>query len=138
MSDPVALDLYIQDFVTTHKLLNSHYPWASLVNRRFLEDGLLKVFQFQSGGATHLALGQQLALPDGDWLRIEMTHAIPAVDEHRFDCLRMMQAPTHMGIEVERVGDKTVIVKMTTRHRGLINVCFVIRDGLPLENPFLA
>lgn len=138
MSDPVALDLYIQDFVTTHKLLNSHYPWTSLVNRRFLEDGLLKVFQFQSGGVTHFAVGQHLALPDADWLRIEMTRPIPTVEEHRFDCLRMMQASTHMGLDIESVGDATVIVKMTTRHRGLINVCFVIHDGIPLKHPILA
>jgi len=137
MSDAVALDLFIQDFVTTNKLLNSHCPWASLVNRRFLEDGLLKVFSFQSGDSTCHAIGRHIALPDTDWLRIELTHAIPQVEEHRFDCLRMMQATTHTGLVVEKGGADALFVKLTTRHRGLINIVFVIRDGLALANPFL-
>ena len=137
MADPVALDLFIQDFVTTNKLLDSHYPWTSLVNRRFVDDGLTKVLVFQSGGAAHYAVARPLALPDADWLRIELTRAIPAVDEHRFDCLRMMQASTHVGLDIEKIGSEIVVVKMTTRHRGLVNVAFVIRDGLALANPFL-
>jgi hypothetical protein len=137
MADPVALDLFIQDFVTTNKLMNSHYPWLSLVNRRFLEDGLTKVLSFQSGGVAHHAVARHLALPDDEWLRIELTRAIPAVETHRFDYLRMMQSSTHVGFDIEVQGDKTVIVKMNTRHRGLVNVVFVIRDCLPLENPFL-
>ena len=136
MADPVALDLFIQDFVTTNKLLDSHYTWSSLVNRRFIDDGLTKVLEFKSGGAVCYAVAQPLVLPDADWLRIELTRAIPAVEEHRFDCLRMMQSSTHIGLEVEKSGN-AVIIKMTTRHRGLVNVAFVIRDGLALENPFL-
>lgn len=136
MADPVALDLFIQDFVTTNKLLNSHYPWVSLVNRQFVDDGLVKVLEFKSGGATCYAVAQHLTLPDADWLRIELTRAIPDVEEHRFDCLRMMQSGTHIGLDIEKIG-AGVIVKMTTRHRGLVNVAFVIRDGLALENPFL-
>jgi hypothetical protein len=136
MADPVALDLYIQDFVTTNKLLNSHYPWNSLVNRQFVDDGLTKVLSFQSGGSVCYAVAQHVALPDADWLRIELTRAIPDIEEHRFDCLRMMQSGTHVGLEVEKISTG-VIVKMTTRHRGLVNVAFVIRDGLALGNPFL-
>ena len=137
MSDAVALDLFIQDFVTTNKILNQHISWDSLVNRRFLEDGLMKVFSFQSGGTAHYAIGTHLALPDSDWFRIELTRAIPAVDEHRFDCLRMMQAATHTGLSVDKSGD-TVLMKLTTRHRGLVNIVFVIRDSLPVMDPFLA
>jgi len=137
MSDAVALDLFIQDFVTTNKVLNYHYSWSSLTNRRFHEDGLQKVFSFQSGGSTHYAIGKQLALPDADWFRIELVRAIPQV-EHRFDCLRMMQAETHTGLDVEAVGADTILVRLTTRHRGLINMVFVIRDSLPVVNPFLA
>jgi hypothetical protein len=48
----------------------------------------------------------------------------------------MMQSGTHVGLEVEKISTG-VIVKMTTKHRGLVNVAFVIRDGLALENPFL-
>jgi len=135
--DPVALDLFIQDFVTTNKLMDSHYPWPSLVNRRFVDDATTKVLSFQSNATTCYAVARLLALPDSDWLRIELNHAIPEVAEHRFDCLRMTQASTHVGLEVEKVGDKTVIVKMTTRHRGLVNVVFVIREGVTLETPFL-
>ena len=137
MADPVGLDLFIQDFVTTNKLMDSHYPWPSLVNRRFVDDGTTKVLSFVSGGATCYAIARLLALPDSDWLRIELTRAIPEVSEHRFDCLRMTQASTHIGLDVETVGDKTVIVKMTTRHRGLVNIVFVVRDQAPLETPFL-
>jgi hypothetical protein len=138
MSDAVALDLFIQDFVATNKLLNQHYSWPELVNRRFQEDGLLKVFQFQSGGAEHFAVGRCLALPDADWFRIELTRSVPPA-EHRFDCLRMMQLNTHTGLTVETVGD-VILVKLTTRHRGLINVVFMIHpcdspDSLP--DPFL-
>jgi hypothetical protein len=137
MSDALTLDLFIQDFVTTNKILNSHYDWSALVNRRFLEDGLTKVFRFESGGGSHCAIGRHLALPDADWFRIELTRAIPQVDEHRFDCLRMTQAGTHTGLVVEALGPDTVLVKLTTRHRGLVNVVFVIRDGMSLGDPFL-
>jgi hypothetical protein len=139
MSDAIALDLFIQDFVTTNKVMNTHVNWPSLVNRRFTEDGVKKVFEFQSGGAKHYAVGQHLALPEADWLRIDLTRTIPPVEEHRFDCLRMMHAETHTGFAVERLVEKNVVlIRLTTRHRGLINVVFVIRDGLAVENPFLA
>jgi hypothetical protein len=136
MSDAVALDLFIQDFVTTNKVLNHHYDWPELVNRRFLEDELLKVFQFESSGTMHYAIGRHLAHPDADWFRIELTRSIPQVEEHRFDYLRMMQTTTHMGLVVEKE-EGVVLVKLTTRHRGLVNVVFVIRDGLAVVNPFL-
>jgi hypothetical protein len=135
--DAIALDLFIQDFVQTNKVLNQHCTWSTLVNRRFLEDGLTKVFSFESGGSSHYATGQHLALPDADWFRIELTHAITSA-EHRFDCLRMMQAATHTGLVVEKESESNILVKLTTRHRGLVNIVFVIHDGLPLTNPFLA
>ena len=134
MSDAIALDLFIQDFVTTNKLLNQHYPWNALVNRRFLEDGLIKVFRFQSGG-DQIAVGRHIALPDTDWLRIELSRAIPDV-EHRFDCLRMMLVDTHTGLTVEKVED-VILVKLTTKHRGLINVVFVITPPCDVTDPFL-
>jgi len=137
MADPVALDLFIQDFVTTNKLLNMHYPWGTLANRSFTDDGITKVLEFTSGGGTCYAVAQPLSLPDADWLRIELVRAIPSIEEHRFDCLRMMQSTTHVGLDVEKVGTDTVIIKMTTRHRGLNNVVIVIRDTLALKNPFL-
>ena len=132
----VELDLFIQDFVTTNKLMNQHCSWATLSGRRFHEDGLKKVFAFESGGKPHFAVGQHLALPDGDWFRIELTHSIPD-GEHRFECLRMMRADTHVGLEVEGVTKDLLLVKLTTRHLGLLNIVFVIRDGLPIVVPVL-
>lgn len=137
MSDAVALDLYIQDFVVSNKLLNQHYPWPSLVSRRFPEPGP-RVFSFQSGGQTHYAVASYIVLPEADWLRIELTRPIPAVEEHRFDCLRMTHAATHTCLELETVDAKTVLVKVITRNRGLINVVFVIRSDPPLAHPLLA
>jgi hypothetical protein len=131
----VELDLFIQDFVTTNKLMNQHCSWATISSRRFHEDGLKKVFSFESGEKTHFAVGQHLALPDGDWFRIELTHSIPG-GEHRFDCLRMMRTDTHIGLDVD-ISKDLLLVKLTTRHRGLLNIVFVIRDGLSIENPFL-
>ena len=132
----VELDIFIQDFVTTNKLMNQHYNWPTLVSRRFQEDGLKKVFSFESGGKTHYAIGEHLSLPDTDWFRIELTHSIPEGVEHRFDYLRMMHASTHVNMTMEPATN-SLLVKLVTRHRGLINVVFAISDGLALANPFL-
>ena len=132
----VELDLFIQDFVTTNKLMNQHCDWPILASRRFQEDGLKKVFTFESGGSTRMAVGTHIALPDSDWFRIELTHVLSESAEYRFDYLRMMHTNTHVSLTVEPV-PSALLVKLTTRHRGLMNVVFVIRDGLPLVNPFL-
>lgn len=137
MSDQVALDLFIQDFVNTNKLLNQHYTWDQLANRRYVEDGRIRVFSFVSGGAEQLAVGQMLSLPDADWFRIELTRAIPVVEEHRFDILKLLQQRTHTGLTVDISTASTVLVKLTTRHRGLANILFVVRDIPALTNPFL-
>lgn len=129
-----VLDLFIQDFVLSHRILNQHASWTAMVSRRFVESGAQrKVFQFRSGDADHFATGTLLDLPDGDCFRIELTHAAArSADEHRLDCLRMMSADTHNGMEISRPDDATVVVRLTTRNRGLINVAFVVRDCLPL------
>jgi hypothetical protein len=132
MSDAVALDLFIQDFVQTNIVMNTHYGWDDLVNRRHLPTGD-RVYKFESGQTEHLAVGRVIELPDGDWYRINLTHAIPTA-EHTFNCLRMMQTATHTGLTVE--ADGSVLVKLITRHRGLINLVFVIRST-GLTNPFL-
>ena len=137
MSDAIALDLYIQDFVVSNKLLNHHYLWSSLVSRRYLEPGI-RVFSFESGGQTQYAVGSYLILPDSDWLRIELAHDIPAVEEHRFDCLRMTHAATHTRLEVEtEASTGSILVKVLTKNRGLINIVFVIRPSR-LSHPLLA
>jgi hypothetical protein len=138
MTDALAIDLFIQDFVNTNKLLNQRVPWETLVNRRFAESGAARVLSFESGGTTHHAVARFVILPDSDWLRIELTHTIPNVDDggHRFDCLRMLSARTHTDLQVDKDG-ATLIVRLSTKHRGLMNLVFVIRDGLALSNPFL-
>jgi hypothetical protein len=135
------LDLFIQDFVTTNRLLGQHWAWESLSSRRLMEAGpTVKVFEFTSGGTQHLAIGRWLALPECDWFRIELGHPSVNVSEttidHRFDCLRMMHKHTHDSLSIETNTD-TAIVKLTTRHRGLINLVFVLRTELPVTNPFL-
>lgn len=132
-----TVDLFIQDFVRTNKLVNRHCDWDTLVSRRLQDDGAKKVFSFESDGATHYAVGEHLALPDADWFRIELTHPVVADAEYRFDCLRMMHAHTHVDLTLTMEPGSPLIVRLTTRHRGLINVLFVIRDGLALKNPCL-
>jgi len=138
MTDALAIDLFIQDFVNTNKLLNQRVPWETLVNRRFAETGATRVFSFVSDERAHHAVARFVILPESDWLRIELTHAIPNVDDgaHRFDCLRMLSARTHTDLQIEKEGS-TLIVRLSTKHRGLMNLVFVIRDGLALSNPFL-
>ena len=142
-----VLDLFIQDFVTTNKLLGQHWTWDALSSRRLMEAGpATKVFEFTSGGASQLAVGRWLALPEGDWFRIELGHpavsTMDAMTEHRFDCLRLMHQTTHSALAVATETDTTasstaVIVRLTTRHRGLMNLVFVIRGSAPVANPFL-
>jgi hypothetical protein len=129
-----VLDLYIQDFVTTNRLLGQHVPWSRFVSRRFAEGGAaIKVVAFQSDGSEHFATLQHLELPTGDCLRVELTHAAARdAGEHRFDCLRMTHSTTHTGLEFQRATEDTVIITLATRNQGLIPVMFVVRDGLPL------
>ena len=128
------LDLYIQDFVTTNRILSTHVSWATLVSRRFVESGAQrKVFSFQSGGSggtQHYAVGTLLELPDGDCFRVELFHeaaGLAATEEHRLDCLRMTAAATHTAQELSRNNaGNTVIIRLPTRNRGLIPIVFVI------------
>lgn len=131
-----VLDLFIQDFVTTNKLLNQLVPWPTLVSRRFAEESAVKVFGFVSDNLPQRAIAQHLMLPDGDWFRIELTHAIPEVEEHRFDCLRMTHRDSHTSLTFEKE-EGALLIYLTTRNRGLINLVFVIRDATPIKNPFL-
>jgi hypothetical protein len=135
-----VLDLFIQDFVLSHRILNQRASWAALVSRRFVESNAQrKVFQFRSGDTDHFAVGTLLDLPDADCFRIELTHAASRLtEEHRLDCLRMMSVDTHNGMEVSKPDDATVVIRLTTRNRGLINVVFVVRDCLPLAAAVLA
>ena len=142
MSDSVAVDLLIQDFVLTNRIMNRHIGWDELVNRQFLEDGLVKVFGYirqSQSDQTLYAIGRHIALPDSDWFRIELTlPKLPAI-EHRFDCLRMTKQYSHTELTVDS-DSNAILVKLVTRHKGLINVVFVIREASSRNlnlNPFL-
>jgi hypothetical protein len=136
------LDLFIQDFVTTNKLLGQHWSWDALSSRRLLESGpATKVFEFTSGGVTQLAIGRWLDLPDGDCFRFELTHPIVAsaeiaTMENRFDCLRMMHQKTH-GVLAVDINTDAAIIRLTTRHRGYMNLVFVVRAASQITNPIL-
>jgi hypothetical protein len=137
MADTVSLDLFLQDFIQTNKILGTTLSWSAICARRFVEDGATKVFRFISGDKEYLAIGQLLHLPDAAWFRIDLTRDIPDVPEHRFDYMRMMHGTTHAGLEIDARPD-AVIVKLTTRHMGLINVAFVIRPpAMQTTDPFL-
>jgi hypothetical protein len=135
----VAIDLFIQDFVLSNKILNQHLDWSTLVSRRFQESGpSIKVFSFKSGEQDYIAVAQNLACDDGDYLRIQMSRppASMGAEEHRMDCLRMMHQSTHSMMSIEPVGEK-VIIRLTTRHRGLLNIAFVLNDVPMTTNPLL-
>lgn len=135
------LDLFIQDFLTTNRILNAHVPWSTLVSRRFVETGAQrKVFSFQSGGATHFAVATLLDLPVSDCFRIELMPPTPvAADEQRLDCLRMTYTSTHTSHELTRSTDGHIIIRVETRNRGLIPIIFVVRVGQTrLELPILS
>lgn len=141
-----TLDLFIQDFVLTNKHLGVNWSWAALTSRRLMEAGApLKVFQFKSGGVDHLAIGRWLALPDGDCFRIELTHALPFPPgsepvDYRWDCLRMMSQATHTELTTETLGSgasAAVMVKLGTKHKGLLNMVFAVREGAELAHPLL-
>jgi len=136
MSDTIALDLFIQDFVNTNKLLNQHFPWAGIVGRRWVDDAVPRTYEFQSGGEVCYARGQRIDLPDGEWYRIELTRPIPVVDEFRFDYLRMASATTHSRLIAEKI-EGAVVVRLYTGNRGLMNIVFVIRDATLSKSPYL-
>lgn len=135
----VAIDLFIQDFVLSNRILNQHLDWSALVSRRFQESGpAVKVFSFKSGDQDYIAVAQILACAEGDYLRIQMSRppASMGAEEHRMDCLRMMHQSTHSMMSIEPVGEK-VIIRLTTRHRGLLNVAFLLDDTQMTTNPLL-
>lgn len=138
------LDLFIQDFVTSHKISNNRHSWKTLVSRWFAESSpATKVFQFSSGGSEHYAIGTLLGTPTGDVYRIEMTHCGRGNEEElRLDCLRMMSAETHTTIDIQKFvtsqKEEIAVISLTTRNRGLMNIAFVIRfTDKSLQTPFL-
>ena len=116
-----TIDLLIQDFVTTNKLVNQNVSWDTMVSRRF-ENGRRRVFTYSGTNAT----GEHLDDADGEWFQITLTTDKPIgeVDNLRFDCLKLMYANTHYTMTVEK--DKDLQIKLLTRNKGLINVVFKV------------
>lgn len=144
MTSTNELDMFIQDFLRTNRFMNSRISWTDLVNRRFAETSVRKIIQFadcvSKADGDHLnALLTHVALPDTDWLRIELPYPRSFQgQEHRFECLQMTMNGTHTNISTDTSVPKTVLVKLTTRHLGMINVVFVIRENSSgIANPFL-
>jgi len=121
-----AIDLLIQDFVSTNKLVNQRVVWETMVARRF-EDGRRKIFQY----GPHIAIGEHVSLHDGEWFCISLVRPseLPEVEQLRFDCLKMMYAQTHYQMSVESDG-AVIIVKLLTKNRGLMNVMFRFVDSV--------
>lgn len=138
--DPLAYDLYIQDFIKTNILLNQHVSWDTLVSRRFVEDGKRKIFKFKRGESTEHVVGELVVLPDAEWFCLTMT-GLPAVSELqtesvRFDCLRMTSQNTHYTLDISQQ-ENILFVRLMTKHRGLSNIAFVIRNQILASNPML-
>jgi hypothetical protein len=117
-----TIDLLIQDFVTTNKLVNQNVSWDTLVSRRF-ENGRRRVFSYSG---TSIAIGEHLDDADGEWLSVTLTTDKPIgdLDNLRFDCLKLMYANTHYTMTVEK--DSCLQIKLLTRNKGLINVVFKV------------
>jgi hypothetical protein len=115
-----TIDLLIQDFVTTNKLVNQNVSWETLVSRRF-ENGRRRIFTYS--GAS-VATAEHLDDADGEWLQITLTTDKIEDSELRFDCLKLMYANTHYMMTVEK--DKDLLIKLLTRNKGLINVVFKV------------
>jgi len=129
-----TLDLLIQDFVSSNKLVNQTITWNTLVSRQF-ENGRRKIFHFNGD---KIARSEHVDMADADWLVIELPRPVAElgdVDSLRFDCLKLMYGPTHYAMTVEKDGD-AILIKLLTKNRGLMNVLFNIRgkldtDGVP-------
>ena len=120
-----SIDLLIQDFVTTNKIVNQTFNWDRLVSRLF-ENGRRRIFTY-SGEKT--AIGEHLDDKDGEWFSITLTTdtEIGDVDSLRFDCLKLMCAQTHYTMTIEK--EKNLVIKLLTRHKGLINVVFHVQTN---------
>ena len=76
-----SLDLLIQDFVTTNKLVNHNIPWGFMVSRRF-ENGRRRIFDYNRG----VAIGEHVDMGDAEWFVIELTApTVSDVESLRFD-----------------------------------------------------
>lgn len=120
-----TIDLLIQDFVTTNKLVNQNVSWDTLVSRRF-ENGRRRLFTYSG---TSIATGEHLEDSDGEWLSISLTTDKPFGDQElRFDCLKLMYSNTHYKMTVEKTD--SILIKLFTRNKGLINVVFRVTEAV--------
>jgi hypothetical protein len=133
------VDLLIQDFITTNRSNRQHYLWHQLSNRCFIEGAPRKVLSYKSGERTLYALAEHMDMPMGDILRITLTVPKLPVESSpfRFDCLRMMAQQTHTSIVDDVTNAGLIIVTVSTKHKGHIDVVFVIKESTGDVNPLL-
>jgi hypothetical protein len=121
-----TLDLLIQDFVSSNKLVNQNIAWNTLVSRQF-ENGRRKIFHFNGD---KIARAEHVDMADAEWLVIELPRPMVElgdVDSLRFDCLKLMYVPTHYTMSVEKESS-AILIRLLTRNRGLMNVLFKVID----------
>jgi len=116
-----SLDLLIQDFVTTNKLVNHNIQWGFMVSRRF-ENGRRRIFDYNRG----VAIGEHVDMGDAEWFVIELTAPNVPVESLRFDCLKLMYGPTHYTMSVNKE-ESTIVIRLLTKNQGLMNVMFKVR-----------
>lgn len=133
------VDLLIQDFISTNRSNRQHYFWHQLSNRCFIEGAARKVLSYKSGEKTLYAIAEHLEMPMGDILRITLT--VPKLPTEsspfRYDCLRMMSQQTHTSIVDDITNAGLIIVTVSTKHKGHIDVVFVIKESMDVVNPLL-
>jgi hypothetical protein len=134
-----AVDLLIQDFILTNRLNRHNFPWQELSNRCFIEGAARKVLSYKSGERTLYAIAEHMEMPMGDILRITLT--VPKLpvesDPFRYDCLRMMSQQTHTSIVDDVTNTGIIMVTVSTKHKGHIDVVFVIKESTAALNPLL-
>lgn len=135
----VFVDLLLQDFLTTNLVNRQHYPWQALSNRCFVEGSTKKIISYETAGRTLFAVAEHVEIPSGDILRIILTvPKLPGdVTSFRYDCLRMMSAQTHTSIVDDCSSPGTIIVIVGTKHKGHIDVVFIIKESSDVVNPLL-
>jgi hypothetical protein len=137
MTDLSEIDLFLQDFLSTNRLQGENYNWGRLVHRQYAEEPYTKVFSFTSGDSLHYAVGTYKKLPDMDWFCISFSKEVLPISEYRLDCLRMVSQNTHTEIRTEKVEPDILLIKLTTKHRGLVNIVFLLHPPHKIQSPFM-
>lgn len=125
------VDLLIQDFLTSNLVNKQHYTWQDLSNRCFVEGSTKRILSYKSGGNLLFAVAEHVEMPMGDILRIVLSIPKLPVEStaFRYDCLRMISKLTHTSIVDDISTAGTIIVTVSTKHKGHIDVVFIIKES---------